>query len=240
MHPPTSLLQRLPDLPRWVEARALLLDASCEITGLANTPELSCLLRDPDDGTVFVIGHPAGEALHAAVQQEVRGEVIAGWEEADWLTATLSGWTPARIFVHHLPESVPAEVGHKKVRVAFLDPSVLDHLPVDEELRTELQSGAEHSPIAATFVDDHPVAFCYAGAVTETLWDISIDTLPDHRRKGYAALCVTFMIRYMQGQGKTPVWQALEDNPASWQLAKKLGFTPADDLVIFEPPPRSS
>ena len=46
--------------------------------------------------------------------------------------------------------------------------------------------GAEYSLIAVTFVENQPVSFCYAGAVTESLWDVSIDTLPEHRRHGYA------------------------------------------------------
>jgi hypothetical protein len=43
-----------------------------------------------------------------------------------------------------------------------------------------------------------------------------------------------YMIRYMQTQGKQPVWQAVEENPASWRLAQKLGFVPVDDLALFE------
>jgi predicted GNAT family acetyltransferase len=44
------------------------------------------------------------------------------------------------------------------------------------------------------------------------------------------------MIRYMLAQGKQPVWQSEEDNPASWRLAQKLGFVPVDELALFVPP----
>jgi hypothetical protein len=38
----------------------------------------------------------------------------------------------------------------------------------------------------------------------------------------------------MHTQGKQPVWQAVEENPASWRLAQKLGFVPVDELALFE------
>jgi len=228
-----SIAQRLPDLPRWVEARALLLWGPCEIFGLQEEPELSLVVREPDTGSVFIIGTPAVAAVQAAVQKSVRGDVVAPLEQATWLTDALPEWTHTRIIVHHLadPHRLPeASVGV----VGFLDPAVLSQLPIDAELRQELESGAEQSLIAATFVDQQPVSFCYAGAITESLWDISIDTLPEHRRKGYATLCVAHMIRHMQAKGKHPVWQAVEENPASWRLAQKLGFVPVDELALFE------
>jgi hypothetical protein len=43
------------------------------------------------------------------------------------------------------------------------------------------------------------------------------------------------MIRHMARQGKQPVWAALEENPASWRLAWKLGFAVVDELALFRP-----
>jgi RimJ/RimL family protein N-acetyltransferase len=43
------------------------------------------------------------------------------------------------------------------------------------------------------------------------------------------------MTDHMQKHGRQPVWAALEENPASWQLARKLGFVPTDELVRFVP-----
>ncbi len=230
-----SIAQRLPDLPRWVEARALLLGGPCEVFGLQEGPEPSLVVRDPDTNSVFVIGTPAVTAIHAAVQKNVRGgEVIAPSEQTAWLTDVLPEWTRMRIIVHRLAD--PHRLPEPSVEaVGFLDPATLRQLPIAAELRRELESGAEQSLIAATFVDLQPVSFCYAGSVTESLRDIAIDTLPEHRRKGYAAWCVAHMIRHMQAQGKHPVWQAAEDNPASWRLAQKLGFVPVDELVLFKP-----
>jgi predicted GNAT family acetyltransferase len=122
------------------------------------------------------------------------------------------------------------------MEVGFLDPDTLKQLSIDSELLEELQSAAEYTLIAATFVEQRPISFCYAASETESLWDISIDTLPDYRRQGYAGLCVAHMIAHMAGHGKQPIWAAVEENPASWQLAQKLGFVPMDELALFELP----
>jgi GNAT superfamily N-acetyltransferase len=108
----------------------------------------------------------------------------------------------------------------------------MDHAPA--ELKEELVEAVKYSPVAATCVERLPVSFCYSGSRTESLWDVSIDTLAGHRNRGYAALCVTFLIEHFRRQGLAPVWGALESNLPSMKLAAKLGFTPVDQLVVFE------
>jgi RimJ/RimL family protein N-acetyltransferase len=229
-----SIAQRLPDLPRWVEARDLLLSEECEIFGFQEEPELSLVLREIDGEAVFVIGAPPQTAVQTAVQGLKRGgSVIASQEQALWLTQVLPGWTRTRIILYSLPDwqHLP---NPSAGQVDFLNPNRLDQLSISTDLLRELKSGAEYSLIAATFVDRQPVSFCYAASETESLWDIAVDTLPAYRRKGYAALCVAYMIRHMDTQDKQPVWQAVEENPASWRLAQKLGFVPVDELALFE------
>jgi GNAT superfamily N-acetyltransferase len=85
-------------------------------------------------------------------------------------------------------------------------------------------------------VEQLPVSFCYGGSQTESLWDISIDTLAEYRNRGYAALCVAFLIEDFRRRGLEPVWGAVESNIPSMKLAAKLGFTPVDRLVVFEQP----
>jgi GNAT superfamily N-acetyltransferase len=229
------LARRLPDLPRWVEVRDLLLSGECQIFGLEETPALAFALRDPDEDLAFVVGAPPPTAIHAAVQGlSPHGSLIAPPEQAAWLAEILPAWRPRRILLHTLPDHqhlpVPANG-----QVGFLDPALLAHLPAPADLLAELRRAAEYSPISAAFAGGQPVAFCYAGSESETLWDVSIDTLPDHRRQGYAALCAAHLIRHKHALGRQPVWAAAEDNPASWRLAQKLGFVPVDELAQFEP-----
>ena len=229
-----EIAQNLPDVPRWVEARACLLDGPCELLGLQEQPELAVVIHD-SAGSIFVIGRPAAHTVRAAVQQNPKGTLVAAPDLAAWLADILPpDWKYAPIIVHQLPDSsrLPSDTGN----VGFLDPTMLTQLRVPSDLLDELMDAATHSSIAATFVSHQPVSFCYAGAVTETRWDIAVDTLVEQRQRGYAAQCVGFMIRHMHTAGKHPVWQAVEGNPASWRLAQKLGFVPVDRLAFFESP----
>jgi GNAT superfamily N-acetyltransferase len=230
-----SIAQRLPDIPRWVEARSLLLSGHCEIFGLEDGEQPSLAARDPSTGSVIVIGRPDRSAVRAAVRGIMHdGTLMAAEDDAPWLAETLSGWTQTRAILHVLPDVSRLPAVNDAVR--FLDPRTIDQLPIPSQLARELRIGADGSEIAAAFVDDEPVAFCYAGSTTESLWDVAIDTVPQHRRRGYAAACAAHMIRYMQRRGKRPVWGAVEENPASWRLALKLGFTPVDTVALFTPP----
>jgi RimJ/RimL family protein N-acetyltransferase len=68
---------------------------------------------------------------------------------------------------------------------------------------------------------------------TETLWDVSIETLEGYRRKGLAARAARTMIRYMRRRGRAPVWGALEANLASRSLAARLGFVENAGVAVF-------
>ena len=232
-----ALAARIPDLPRWVEARSLLLDGSADVTGVRESYALACVVRDPDAGDVFVIGEPPLDAVHEAAHADARdGDVIVATEHADRVGGVLPGWRRSRILLHTLADAgrLPAPSAGP---VALLDPATLDAIAMPAELREELRAIAPRSPIAVSLAQGEPVAFCYAGAITESLWDVSIDTLTDHRRHGHASRCAAHLVRHLHVQGLRPVWAALEENPASWRLAAALGFAVVDTLTLFAPPP---
>jgi GNAT superfamily N-acetyltransferase len=234
---PFSLAELVPDLPRWIEVRDLLLQGGGEITGLEREPELSFVLRDRESASVFLIGTPTQTALANAIEAILadRAGVVAPPAFTSRLAQALPAWSHSRLIVHGLTDPARLEristEGVDWVPVADLGAF---NLPAD--LLEELMDGGARSPIAASWVEDQPVAFCYAGSYTETLWDVSIDTLEPHRRRGHAGRCAAHMVKHMAARGRQPVWQALENNPPSWRLAAKLGFTPIDELVMFEPP----
>jgi RimJ/RimL family protein N-acetyltransferase len=225
------LTEQLPDIPRWVEARSLLLDGDPEITGLSIAGELSAVIRDPEDDTVFVVGVPDPDAILAAVARRTGAcDVVCGIEAGDRLARLAPDWTPQPAIIHEMAGEgrLPAPEG-----CAFIGLAAIARTPMEDELREELRDAARRTEIAASLVDGAPVAFCYAGAVTETLWDVGIDTLPAHRRAGHAAGVAAFVIGHMAARDKRPVWASLVDNPASWRLARKLGFQEVDRIMIF-------
>lgn len=231
-----QLAKSLPDIPRWVEARSMLLSGQAEIFGFNPAEPLNFVVSDPEVGLVAVVGRPLPQAIQEAViayQDEVI--LLTPPETSSHIAQALPTWTATPAWLHrlgdtpHLPYVSPGAV-------RLLAPAEIDsltHLPAD--LQAELARARQYSPIAATFVGSQPVSFCYIAAQTETLWDISIDTLAEYRGQSYAALSVAFMIDRQRQQGQLPVWGAEETNLSSLRLAAKLGFEPVDQLIVFRP-----
>jgi RimJ/RimL family protein N-acetyltransferase len=58
----------------------------------------------------------------------------------------------------------------------------------------------------------------------EGIINLGVNTVKEHRRKGYAAtVCSAFIKHYLE-QGVLPLWECDFDNEASEKLALKLGF----------------
>lgn len=227
------LARTLPDVPRWVETRSMLLSGDCEIFGLEENT--SFVARDTEYPLISVVGQPSGLAIREALS---RGqgvyEVVAPPENGAHVAASLPEWEVVSATLHLLGDE-PRLPRFPAGTVRLLDPSELDSIEgLPSELRSELAVAARSSPIAASFAGRRPAAFCYGGSRTESLWDISIDTLEEYRRQGHAARCVAYMIEHMRPL--LPVWGAEETNLPSMRLAANLGFVPVDELLVFHAP----
>jgi GNAT superfamily N-acetyltransferase len=239
------LAESLPDVPRYLYARSMLLSNRCELLGLEEErygPSFVAReLEEREDRWFCVVGRPSEEAVREAARRNRNGgEVLATQEGAPRVVSALPGWTATRVIVHLLGDAsrLPrfAERDVKPFGAPDLD-AAADDLP--EELRSYLESAVgRKAPVAASLADGRPVSFCCAEDETEGLWDIAIETLAGHRKRGHAARCVSWMVAEMRRRGKEPVWAAEETNPASLRLAAKLGFVPADELMLFQPAPQ--
>jgi GNAT superfamily N-acetyltransferase len=236
----------LPDIPRFLETRGMLLEGCCELLGAEegdDGPSFVARGLYPEERLVSVVGRPADEWVAEAVaRNEDSGAVIAMPENAASVARTLPGWQMRLAVLHLLGEGGLARAPEGEVRL-LSGTEGLHVLPpgLRAGLRAELEGALRRStPLAATFVEGVPVSFCYVASETEGLWDVSIDTLDGYRRRGYAARCAAFMVRHMrETTGKEPVWGALETNAASMNLAASLGFVPVDRYFVLEPTGRS-
>ncbi|MDQ4064101.1 MAG: GNAT family N-acetyltransferase [Actinomycetota bacterium] len=226
----------LPDVPRFVETRWMLLGGYCEVLGLEEEAgAVSFVVRDREEKDVSVIGCPAPAAILDAVARNGNtGEVWATPENVSHVADALPGWEASPATLHFLGEGARLPKAPEG-RVRFMGPSearLLKHVPLD--LRSWLARALRRrSPLAAAFVGGVPISFCIA-VETEGLWDVSIDTLAGYRRRGHAAWCAAYMIRHQRQRGREPVWGALESNLPSMNLAVKLGFVPVDRIFVFE------
>ena len=232
------LARLLPDLPRWIEVRSMLLSGRCEVFGLEEEPQPRFAICNSERELTGVVGRANRVAVDKAMAHVGRGKGVAicPFEDSDYLASLLPDRTPSPVALHLLGDNARMpEVPPGAVRLVVPEElSTFDHLP--PALKDELKIVAPHCLIAATIVDQLPVAFCYVAWETDSLWDVSIETLAEHRGRGYAALSVAFLVEYMKNKGKNPVWGAEESNLPSMQLAAKLGFVKTDRLVLFHPP----
>ena len=230
-----SLAARLPDLPQWVETRGMLLSGYAEILGFDSPADFVVRVRHGAQSAISVVGSPGAAAIREAVAGcTEQTPVIAQAADAVRVGEALPDWTGEPAIIHTLPERVATlpEPHSEPIRLLTRhDLSRLGHLPAG--LRHELTHAFDLGPIAAVFVEDVPVAFCYPCWRTETLWDVSIDTHEGYRRRGLARAAFRFMYEWMRAGGRKPVWGAMASNEASLKLAARLGFVPIADIVVF-------
>jgi GNAT superfamily N-acetyltransferase len=237
------LYAELPDAPRWIETRGMLRSPHVTVAGGASVAD-GCVVRLVHGAisVVSIVGCPPAAAIVSSLDGlTAMTPLLAQIDNADYVERVLvepaasrdvEGWHRERVIVHELtsfPELRPLDAD---VAVRLLAPDdLLEHLPPG--LRHELTHARTTSSVAAAFVDNVPVSFCYACWTSESLWDVSIDTLPAYRRHGLAAHVVRFTIAHFGRDGREPVWSALESNGVSLRLAERLGFAPVDETVAF-------
>jgi len=210
----------------------------------------------PDSALASIVGRPAADTIVDTLSMLSGGvNVLAQMEDADYVGRVLSGWKRRRAIIHVLPGVLPWELDPEpNVRVFTLRSAPrFDQVP--QTLRRELldalngrtvsrfvpgavplRTGRASSitvPMAAVWADGRPVSFCYPVWQTETLWDVSIETLESYRRLGLGARAARTLIRHMRGTGRAPVWGALETNSGSRGLAAQLGFLETAGIAVF-------
>jgi RimJ/RimL family protein N-acetyltransferase len=243
VNPRTEILREIPDTPRFVDTRAMLQSPHATVLGGASVDEgFVVRLVHGAQSVLAGVGRPAREAVLSAIDGiTAMTPFIAQVDNADYLEAVLRdavsrpgdpAWRRERVILFLLttmPALAPLDAS-VSIRLATKQ-DALDHLP--SGLRFEIAHALDLAPVGAAFVDGRAAAFCYPCWTTESLWDLSIDTLPEYRQRGLAAQAVRFMIEHLRPSGRQPVWGALESNHASLRLAERLGFRPIEENVAF-------
>lgn len=229
MHNELKLRYRnaLPDKPRWVETRDLLAwsDSSCIGDDCRNF-----VVWSGEDDLGAIVGEPAPTAIHAAAK--ACEELLAFPEHIHYARKHLQHFDAELATLFKAPTGSIPEPGHPCRVLTRGEVVALSHL--QSELRDELADvETEGQEILAALDGDLPVSFAYVASETETLWDISIDTVATHRRRGFASAAVLSMMQIMAQRSQTAVWGAVQSNTASQNLARKLGFIEVDQLWVL-------
>lgn len=223
--PDASWLETAPDIPRFVEARSVLLSGEGRVVG---RPDAGFIL-DARGELAAMVGRPDRRVLDEALRLlGPNPDFLAVPEEIGHLSHLLPGHRAHRAVLHLRPGFPIGEVD-PAVEVVEVDDRFVKSLP------PELGEEAVGARLAAVSrIGEDAVSVCGAFWPTETLWDVGIDTHPDYRRQGHAKRCFIALDARMREQGRTPVWGAYEDNDASMGLAASLGFEPVDELWVVE------
>jgi GNAT superfamily N-acetyltransferase len=216
----------------------MLLSGRGEVFGIsAEQAEPSFVIGNREREVAAVIRRAEHETIREAIStlRTIR-VVVCPLEDREHVASALAEWRASSATLHLLDSEEPASrlAGMNSRILSAAQVEKLDHLP--PELNRELSIVAPHCLIGASYDGPIPVSFCYVAWETESLWDVSIETLAEYRGRGHAAEVVSYLIKYMRERGKEPVWGAEDSNTASMKLAQRLGFSPVDRLAIFHAP----
>lgn len=231
-----ALLARLPERARTIEARAMALENRCETRGGGSPEEPLLVVETSGGGLAVLVGPPEPTLLAAASADPKVVTILVEPEHAESAHRALPGWQMERARLHELPlseaEAMPAD--EPGVRMLSKDDLPgLAHLP--DALREEILRVFGRAHVAAAFEGGVAVSIAYS-VETESLWDVSIDTLEAYRGRGLAAKTTRWLIGHMARHGKRPIWGAVESNAASLALARRLSFRRVDEILVFERP----
>ncbi|MDP9495508.1 MAG: GNAT family N-acetyltransferase [Actinomycetota bacterium] len=212
-------------MPRWIEVRSLLLHDEATVVG---DPSGGVVVGD-DGFTVGVVGLPdAGVLDRARTLFAPDAELLVVPEALEHVTGLLTEGRPRRAILHRLHEPI-TEVSIADVEIAEVDERFISSMPPD------LAPEVEGAYVAAFRSEGGVVvSVCGAASITETLWDVGIDTLEGHRRRGHARACFLALAGHLAADGLQPVWGAYDDNEESLGMARSLGFHAVDELWVIE------
>lgn len=105
----SALARSLPDIPRWLYARSMLLANRCEVLGLKETEAgpsfVARELEERENQWFCVVGRPPAESIEEAARRNGGGEAVAAPEDAPHILGSLPGWTAARVTLHMLGDA---------------------------------------------------------------------------------------------------------------------------------------
>jgi GNAT superfamily N-acetyltransferase len=209
----------------------MLLGGRGMVLDFQSSPQAQGAIFQQDIGLAVIVGTPDAQLL--AQVAELADELICPINNAKYMEQAFQNWSREDASLMQLPDSIdPAELAvapsnnTEDTQIRILKPEELEQIgdipePLREELKLELDAGTR---IYSTIHHSDPVAFCFPASCSESLWDVSLDTLSGYRRAGYAEQCVRYAIRAMAEKGYAPVWGVVDSNHASRALAEKLGF----------------
>lgn len=93
-----------------------------------------------------------------------------------------------------------------------------------EEARARQMHDFWGGPVFGQIVDGKTVTWCAVKPLSDVVWDLSIETRPEYRGRGYAKSTVSVALKYCFDHGRVAGWGCDRENTASLRTALSVGF----------------
>ena len=123
---------------------------------------------------------------------------------------------------HRLMDSPTNSFGGEEWKIQALTRADVDLLSLFPDWLDELRSGLRQ-PWYAAVQHRQAVAICASVRITATAYAAGVETLPEHRGRGFARQVVNAWARAVRAGGATPMYSTSFTNLASRAVAKALG-----------------
>jgi len=230
-----DVLASLPDLPRWVAARGLLLSRRGSVLDVDESCRIVCGRKDH---LVIPVTIALSEQLESVAAREVPdGSILLQDIMLPAARYFLPDWNAEPATVYCLPDEKAKGWPVPQWPTAPLTAEQLEAAgDVPALLRDRLLDAATRMPVWAASADGQPVAFCYASHVTETWFEVVVETLEPVRSRGLGrAAAMGFIVDRML-RGLRPVFSCVRSNQPAQAMARALGFEPVDLLWVLTRP----
>lgn len=227
------LAELLPDSPQTVISRAHLRwgTARAYAVGLSEAGFATAVIEDPGcPGEPMIFGDNAAQiaALMPQIPDWFCVNVMPAMAEelAPLLSQKVESQLRQLEDVYHILQQSPPAALLAQPQVRLLTPAdwpLLQAAP--PELRGYDPEKLVHKTAAAgAIIENQLVAIAQNYALTEGYGDIGVFTLPAWRGRGFAAAAAAQVARWLQVNGRIPVWSCGAHNQASLRVAEKVGF----------------
>jgi hypothetical protein len=181
------------------------------------------------DGDIWRVRHDVPAELAMTLRSILGAEppladprqLPATWPQ---LCAALAAHAPVEQVWHgpawHFPAAITPP--NAVATVAVDDPAIL--LPSFPGWAASL---SDNLPCAAVLVDGRAVAVCASARTSSLAAEAGVDTLAEHRGRGYAAAAVAGWAQAVRATGREPLYSTSWDNLASQGVARRL------ELVLY-------
>jgi RimJ/RimL family protein N-acetyltransferase len=131
-----------------------------------------------------------------------------------------------REVVFQYPHIAPEQQAQAQRLARVLTADDLDLINAMRPEEAPITLKPQKAPYVGVVVDGRLDSLAHSSRRTPAACELGIDTLPDARRRGYAAATAILWTALVQQQGLVPIYSAFAWNTASLHLAQSIGYVP--------------